>query len=212
VRGRWVDGQRRQLLGAGAAARSGGYQHARAGYRGESREVPPADAGEQGGQVSVSMWVHTSLRPQREKLAPLLSCAAVANLYDLMVMLDPEAPQERQGEILGNIETMVQTGGGSVVGHHDWGVRRIAFEIDHRPEAAYHLYQFETDSNDTLDRLNHNLRIADGVLRFRIIKVKPGTPPPPAPRQEAPRPTRERPQETRVAARAAADADQPERE
>ncbi|HEX8648877.1 MAG TPA: 30S ribosomal protein S6 [Thermoleophilaceae bacterium] len=136
----------------------------------------------------------------------------MANLYDLMVMLDPEAPQERQGEILGNIETMVQTGGGSVVGHHDWGVRRIAFEIDHRPEAAYHLYQFETDSNDTLDRLNHNLRIADGVLRFRIIKVKPGTPPPPAPRQEAPRPTRERPQETRVAARAAADADQPERE
>jgi small subunit ribosomal protein S6 len=129
-----------------------------------------------------------------------------------MVMLDPEAPQERQGEILGSIETMVQTGGGSVVGHHDWGVRRIAFEIDHRPEAAYHLYQFETDSNETLDRLNHNLRIADGVLRFRIIKVKPGTPPPPAPRQEAPRPPRERPQETRVAARAAADADSPERE
>jgi small subunit ribosomal protein S6 len=152
------------------------------------------------------------LRPQRRELAPLISCAAVPNLYDLMVMLDPEAPQERQGEILGNIETMVQTGGGSVVGHHDWGVRRIAFEIDHRPEAAYHLYQFETDSNETLDRLNHNLRIADGVLRFRIIKVKPGTPPPPAPRQEAPRPTRERPQETRVAARAAADADQTERE
>ena len=152
------------------------------------------------------------LRPQRRELAPLISCAAVPNLYDLMVMLDPEAPQERQGEILGSIETMVQTGGGSVVGHHDWGVRRIAFEIDHRPEAAYHLYQFETDSNETLDRLNHNLRIADGVLRFRIIKVKPGTPPPPAPRQEAPRPPRERPQETRVAARAAADADSPERE
>ena len=152
------------------------------------------------------------LRPQRRELAPLISCAAVPNLYDLMVMLDPEAPQERQGEILGSIETMVQTGGGSVVGHHDWGVRRIAFEIDHRPEAAYHLYQFETDSNETLDRLNHNLRIADGVLRFRIIKVKPGTPPPPAPRQEAPRPPRERPQETRVAARAAADADQTERE
>ena len=158
------------------------------------------------------MWVHTHLRPERRKLAPLLSCAAVPILYDLMVMLDPEAPQERQGEILGNIETMVQSGGGSVVGHHDWGVRRIAFEIDHRPEAAYHLYQFETDSNETLERLNHNLRIADGVLRFRIIKVKPGTPPPPAPRQEPARPPRERPQETRVAARAAADAEQPERE
>jgi small subunit ribosomal protein S6 len=105
---------------------------------------------------------------------------------------------------------MVQSGGGSVVGHHDWGVRRIAFEIKHRPEAAYHLYQFETDSNETLERLNHNLRISDGVLRFRIIKLKPGSPPPPAPRPEVPRPTRERPQETRVAPRAAADSGQPE--
>ena len=131
------------------------------------------------------------------------------NLYDLMVMLDPDAPEERRTEILSNIESMVAAGGGSVVGHHDWGVRRIAFEIDHRPEAAYHLYQFELDSNETLDRLNHNLRIADGVIRFRIIKVKPGTPPPPEPRQEAPRPPRERPQETRVAPRAAADSEQP---
>jgi small subunit ribosomal protein S6 len=136
----------------------------------------------------------------------------VPNLYDLMVMLDPDAPEERRTEILSNIETMVANGGGTVVGHHDWGVRRIAFEIDHRPEAAYHLYQFESGSNETLERLNHTLRIADGVLRFRIIKLKPGSPPPPAPRQEAPRPPRERPQETRVAARAAADADQPDRE
>jgi small subunit ribosomal protein S6 len=133
----------------------------------------------------------------------------VPNLYDLMVMLDPDAPEERRSEILGGIETMVQSGGGTMVGHHDWGVRRIAFEIKHRPEAAYHLYQFEMDSNETLERLNHNLRIADGVLRFRIIRLKPGTPPPPAPRQEAPRAPRERPQETRVAPRAAADSEQP---
>ena len=101
------------------------------------------------------------------------------NLYDLMVMLDPDAPEERRSEILGGIETMVQSGGGTMVGHHDWGVRRIAFEINHRPEAAYHLYQFETESNELLERLQHTLRIADGVLRFRIINLRPGTPSPP---------------------------------
>jgi small subunit ribosomal protein S6 len=131
----------------------------------------------------------------------------VAGLYDLMLMLDPNAPEERQREVLSSAESMIQNGG-SLVGKHDWGVRRMTFEIDHRPEAAYHLLQFETESNETLERLNHSLRIAEGVLRFRIIKVKPGTPPPPTPRQEAPR-TRERPPETRVAARAAADAERP---
>ncbi|MEA2374544.1 MAG: small subunit ribosomal protein [Thermoleophilaceae bacterium] len=128
-------------------------------------------------------------------------------LYDLMLMLDPNAPEERQGQVLSSVESMIQTDG-SLVGKHDWGIRRMTFEIDHRPEAAYHLFQFETDKNETLERIDHALKIAEGVLRFRIIKVKPGTPEPPTPRQEAPR-ARERPQETRVAARAAADAERP---
>ena len=99
-------------------------------------------------------------------------------LYDLTVLLDPDAPEERRSEILGNVESTIQASG-TLVGHHDWGVRRIAFEINHRPEAAYHLYQFETDSNELLDRLGHNLKITDGVLRHRIIKLRPGTPDPP---------------------------------
>ena len=127
------------------------------------------------------------------------------NLYDLTVLLDPDAPEERRTEILASIESQIQAAG-TLVGHHDWGVRRMAFEIDHRPEAAYHLYQFETDSKELLERLGHSLKIADGVLRFRIIRLKPGSPPPPTPRQEAPR-TRERPQDARVAARAAADSE-----
>jgi small subunit ribosomal protein S6 len=128
----------------------------------------------------------------------------MVRLYDLILMLDPNAPEERQSEVLSNVESMVQSGG-NLVGRQDWGVRRMTFEIDHRPEAAYHLFQFETEGNELLERLDHSLKIADGVLRFRRIKIKPGSPPPPVPRQEAPR-TRERPPDTRVAARAAADA------
>jgi small subunit ribosomal protein S6 len=124
-----------------------------------------------------------------------------------MLLLDPNAPEERQNELLSNAESMIQSDG-TLVGRHDWGVRRMAFEIDHRPEAAYHLFQFETDKNELLERLNHTLKIADGVLRFRIIRLKPGSPPPPVPRQEAPR-TRERPPDTRVAPRAAADSERP---
>jgi small subunit ribosomal protein S6 len=138
----------------------------------------------------------------------LLCSAAVPNLYDLMLVLDPNAPEQSQNEVLGNVESMVKAGG-SVVGHHDWGVRRMSFEIDHRPEAAYHLFQFETDDRGLLERLDHSLKIADGVLRFRIIRLKPGSPPPPTPRPESRgRDREERPDETRVAARAAADADQ----
>ena len=64
-----------------------------------------------------------------------------------------------------------------------------------------------TATTTLLERLNQRLRITDAVLRFRIIKVKPGQPTPPPPDQQAARRRDDRePQDTRVAARAAADA------
>jgi len=123
-----------------------------------------------------------------------------------MLVLDPNAPEQSQNEVLRSVESMIQSDG-SLVGHHDWGVRRLAYEIDHRPEGAYHLFQLETDDASLLERLDHSLKIADGVLRFRIIRLKPGSPPPATPRPESRTRDREdRGDETRVAARAAADA------
>jgi small subunit ribosomal protein S6 len=129
-------------------------------------------------------------------------------LYDLMLLLDPNAPDDRHREILGNVNSAIE-GKGKLVGQHDWGMRRMAFEIDDRADAAYHLFQFEGEK-DLLDQLDNTLKITDGVLRHRIIKVKPGTPPPPTPRPDAPRAARE-PEEAggTVAARAAADAPAP---
>jgi small subunit ribosomal protein S6 len=127
----------------------------------------------------------------------------MADQYDLMLLLDPNAPEGRGEQIVGDVEQAINAGG-SLIGRHDWGVRRMTFEIDHRPEADYRLFQLEADV-PLLERLDHMLKITDGVLRFRIIKLRPGTPPPPAPRPPEARAREPRGAE-RVAARAAADA------
>ena len=129
----------------------------------------------------------------------------MAHLYDLMLMLDPNAPEGRDEQILGDVEGAIEAGG-TLIGRHDWGLRKMTFEIRHRPEAAYTLFQFEGE-NELLERLNHTLKITDGVLRFRIIRIKPGTPPPPEPRPAEARGREREPRGSeRVAARAAADA------
>ena len=57
----------------------------------------------------------------------------------------------------------------------------MAYEINQRTEADYRFFRFE-NRGSVLDELNHNLKITDGVLRFRIFKVDPRAPvidPPP---------------------------------
>jgi small subunit ribosomal protein S6 len=129
----------------------------------------------------------------------------MAGFYDLMLLVDPNAPEDRRTAAISEAESLINSGG-SLAGSYDWGQRRMAYEIDHRPDAEYRLYQFEGD-NALLERLNQRLRILDGVLRFRIIKAKPGQPVPPPPDHQAVRRRDDRePQDTKVAARAAADA------
>jgi small subunit ribosomal protein S6 len=94
--------------------------------------------------------------------------------YELVLMLDPQldAPA-RDGlaqEARGQIE-----GGGSLKHENSWGLRKMAYEINRRTEADYRWFRFEAPS-ELLDSLDHNLKIADGVLRFRIFKVDPEAP------------------------------------
>jgi small subunit ribosomal protein S6 len=108
-------------------------------------------------------------------------------LYDLVLMLDSAAPDEQRAKVLEMVERTI-VGGGEITNTQDWGVRQTAYEIRHKTDAEYHLLQFHVATRDVLETLQRTLRITDGVVRFRIIKLAPGTPAPPATRPE-PRPT-----------------------
>jgi small subunit ribosomal protein S6 len=92
-----------------------------------------------------------------------------------MLLLDPEATDEQRAKVLADVERII-TSGGEIIGDQDWGLRTMAYEINHKADAQYRLVQFHANA-DTLRELDRTLHIADGLIRFRIIKLKPGTPP-----------------------------------
>lgn len=96
-------------------------------------------------------------------------------LYDLVLLLSTEADEETRTKLLGEVEAMIAAADGSVARNQSWGQRPTTYRINHQSEADYHLVQF-TGPPSLLESLSHTLRIADAVLRFRIIKVLPGTP------------------------------------
>jgi small subunit ribosomal protein S6 len=121
------------------------------------------------------------------------------NDYEILLMLDPEAPEERHDEIIARTRELIERGGGNWLSHDSWGRRRLAYEIDHKTDGVYHLLQFDAPPA-ALDEVTRVLKITDGVMRHMATRRPRGggrvAAPPPLP---APEPERER-VPTRVAA------------
>jgi small subunit ribosomal protein S6 len=94
--------------------------------------------------------------------------------YELVLMLDPQLDAPARDALAQDARGQIE-GSGNLKHENSWGLRKMAYEINHRTEADYRWMRFEAPS-DLLDSLDHNLKIADGVLRFRIFKVDPAAP------------------------------------
>ena len=91
------------------------------------------------------------------------------NSYEIMLMLDPDLADERQNEIVTRARELVERGGGTWQAHEPWGRRKLAYEIDKKAEATYHLLHFEADPA-TLDELTRVLKITDGAMRHMAVR------------------------------------------
>jgi len=115
---------------------------------------------------------------------------AVAREYELVLMLDPQLDAPARDSLAQEARGQIE-GAGNLKAENSWGLRKMAYEINKRTEADYRWFRFEAPT-DLLGSLDHNLKIADGVLRFRIFKVDPSVPTMVPPSGAAPAGPRER--------------------
>jgi small subunit ribosomal protein S6 len=105
--------------------------------------------------------------------------------YEILLMLDPELPDERQTEIVTRAREAIERDGGRWDGHDPWGRRRLQYEIDHKHEGSYHLLTFAAEPS-TLEEISRVLKITDGVMRHLAVRRVQGAstrPPEPGPEE-----------------------------
>jgi small subunit ribosomal protein S6 len=107
-----------------------------------------------------------------------------APTYDLVLLLDLQTEPDARAKIVADARAAIETQG-EFLRHDEWGERALAYPIEKKANADYHLLQFHTAGADLLNTLEHSLRITDGVLRFRVIKLAPGVPDAPDMRSSA---------------------------
>jgi small subunit ribosomal protein S6 len=98
-----------------------------------------------------------------------------APTYDLVLLIDPRVEDGVRSKIVADTRSAIEAQG-ELLRHDEWGERPLTYPIDKQTSAEYHLLQFHATNAELLSDLDRTLRITDGLLRFRIIKLKPGVP------------------------------------
>jgi small subunit ribosomal protein S6 len=89
--------------------------------------------------------------------------------YELMLVLRPDAPDERIQAVIDRTTRGIVGGGGSILKVAPWGRRRLAYQIDRHREGSYHIVLFEAPST-AIAELEHSLLITEEVLRHLVTR------------------------------------------
>ena len=89
--------------------------------------------------------------------------------YELMVIIDAELDDEVIDATVKRIADMLGQRGATVRSEDRWGRRRFAYEINHKHEGYYVVFEFVGGSE--LDQLERALRLADETVRHKVVRL-----------------------------------------
>lgn len=90
--------------------------------------------------------------------------------YELMIIVDTDVDDATAKGVQARVRELVEAGGGSVPTVDHWGRRRYAYPINHKQEGVYTVFEIVTEAPN-LDELDRFLRLADDVVRHKLIRL-----------------------------------------
>lgn len=89
--------------------------------------------------------------------------------YELMVILDPELEERTVAPSLDTYLKIIKDSGGKVDNVDIWGRRRMAYEINKKPEGIYAVVSMQSEPA-AVKELDRQLNLNEAVLRTKVIR------------------------------------------
>jgi small subunit ribosomal protein S6 len=91
--------------------------------------------------------------------------------YELMVIIDGDVDDEAARAWSGRVQSMIEGAGGEVKRSDFWGRRRFAYQINKKWEGTYFVLELLGPGGSALDDVERSLRLADDVVRHKLIRL-----------------------------------------
>jgi small subunit ribosomal protein S6 len=89
--------------------------------------------------------------------------------YELMLILDPDLEERAVSPLIDSFLSVVRGGGGSVEKVDTWGRRRLAYEINKKPEGIYSVVDLNA-TPEVVKELDRQLNLNESVLRTKVLR------------------------------------------
>ena len=90
--------------------------------------------------------------------------------YESIVLITPDSGDEGVQKVTARLREGLEKTGGKEVRLEDWGVKRLAYEINKEVQ-GYYVYLNYAAPGKTVDEIERIFRIDDRVLRYLTVKL-----------------------------------------
>ena len=91
-------------------------------------------------------------------------------LYDIVVLVTPDLNEEDATKVTADHRKILADGGATLVKDEPWGRRRLAFPIQRKREAYYHLFQCRA-LPALVTEVERRMKLSDQVLRHLAVRA-----------------------------------------
>jgi len=92
------------------------------------------------------------------------------NHYETVFILTPVLSDDQVKEAVKKFNDFIASKGGEVIWEEDWGLKKLAYPIQHKKTGFYHLIEFKMNP-ENVQKLDLAFRRDERVIRHLIVKL-----------------------------------------
>ena len=92
------------------------------------------------------------------------------NQYEAVFIMNPVLSAEQVAETVQKVKGLIEAKAGKVLNEEDWGLKKMAYPIQHKRSGFYHLLEFQAPG-DSIQGLEVELKRDERIMRFLTMKM-----------------------------------------
>jgi len=91
--------------------------------------------------------------------------------YETLFVVKPTLTEEEIKTQIDNVKSILEKNGAEIAATFDWGMRKLAYEIDKNPRGYYYVIYY-TAPSVLIKELERNFRYNEEIIRFLNVKYE----------------------------------------